>query len=350
MKILFITTTTRVERPILDPSVRYRCYNHAENLAAKGICADVIAINLLTNKHIDQYDAFVFHRPQYSETIVTALEIIDSQNKVRLADYDDLIFGEENAELSSIYKNEILPKDACHKIFKENASALNLFDVVQTSSTPLAEQVAKHNPTASVKVVPNGLSKRWLEIGDIFPSHRFRERIWISYLSGTKSHDHDFALVSEALSRFIKEEKRAMLMVAGPLDYETERFPPAQIVRVNYRDYWDLPALIKSTDINISALEPTLFNNCKSGLKFFESGAFGVPTVASPMTDLDRFSHSGLVYARNEMEWLQALKRLAMFSPEERTSLRQYCRVNAGSVVGTDILLNRITVLYNQRS
>lgn len=348
-KILFITSTTRVRHPILDPSVRYRCYNHAENLAAMGIRADVIAVNLLTISQIDHYDAFVFHRPQYSNKLAAIIEAIDAQRKMRLADYDDLIFGEENAKESSIYKNEVVPEDVCSQIFQDNTTALRLFTTVQTSTPPLAEHVTRHNPSATVHVAPNGLSQRWLKMGEILSPDRTADKVWISYLSGTKSHNHDFSLVADALSQFLQMDKRAMLMIAGPLEYNDNKFPSERIVRVNFRDYWDLPALIQSTDINISPLEPTIFNSCKSGLKFFESGAFGVPTVASPIPDLNRFTHSGLLYAQEKEEWLHALTSLAKYPPDERADLHRYCRQNADSSIGTKKLLKHINSLCDHQ-
>ena len=81
---------------------------------------------------------------------------------------------------------------------------------------------------------------------------------------------------------------------------------------------------------NIAPLKPgNVFNECKSGLKFFESGIWGVPSIVSPLEDFARFKDSsGIAIVENADEWLAAMYRYA--DDEQRThateGLDVYCR------------------------
>jgi O-antigen biosynthesis protein len=60
-------------------------------------------------------------------------------------------------------------------------------------------------------------------------------------------------------------------------------------------------------------LEPTLFNDCKSALKFIECGAVSVPVLASPRREyrrLVRHDENGFLVSDDEDGWYEALQRI----------------------------------------
>jgi glycosyltransferase involved in cell wall biosynthesis len=52
------------------------------------------------------------------------------------------------------------------------------------------------------------------------------------------------------------------------------------------QDFVNLQRTIAEVEVNIVPLQNNVFTNCKSELKYFEAGAVGVPTIASPTASL----------------------------------------------------------------
>ena len=336
-RVLFVTKTGRINAPYLDPSVRYRCFNPAEVFSARGIKSDVLTQDKLEISFLDNYDAFVFHRPDASEAKVAMfVELARVRGKTVVADYDDLIFAPEYALQSSIFLNGNATEDQVEAIFKRNFKGFSLFDAFTVSTEPLAEQVRKLKPQARVLVVPNGLSRRLLDIYPA-PSLTAERRLQMtkkvfSYLSGTASHVPDIAYVAEAMAEFLSAHREARFAIGGPIKLPDVLLYAPGIVRQPYREFVEFFSSAASFYANIAPLAPgSVFNNCKSGLKFFESGIWGVPTIASPIADFKRFADSpGLILAESPEEWRAAFERLMDADEYRRAAagLRDYCRAH----------------------
>lgn len=332
-RVLFVTKTSRTAAPYLDPSVRYRCFHPAECLVSRGILADVVVQEKLEKAFLDSYDAFVFHRPDVGEArLEMFVELAKTRGKVIVADYDDLIFVPEFATQSSILLNGHATESQIVKIFKRNYKGFRLFDAFTVSTEPLAEQVRKLNPAAEVVVVPNGLSCSFKSVYPVRVSLdgrlAMKKRVF-SYLSGTASHVPDLAYVADVMAEFLAAHRDARFSIAGPIELpDVLKYSPG-VVRQPYREFAEFFASAASFYANIAPLAPgNVFNGCKSGLKFFESGIWGVPTIASPIADFRRFADSpGLVLAETPEEWRAALERI-LDEGEYRcmvSGLREYC-------------------------
>ena len=315
MKILYVSNTGRVDRPYLDPSVRYRCYNNAEELVRLGFLVDVVSFQKFTLKMTENYDLYIFHRPPYNEKLFSALEILEKRNVSFFADYDDLIFNDKYALVSPIYKQGRVEKDECINIFTRNYKSLLLFNNVLTSTEFLATKVRESNPNASTYVLPNGLSTNVLTQIKL-NHHKYLKpkqvRKTISYLSGTASHNKDFAEIESALAELTnKYSDKVNLIIVGPLDFDKSKFK--QVKHKKYVEYERLFEFISKTDINIAPLEINDFTNCKSGLKFFESAILKVPSIVSPIADMLRFEDSkGISYATTPSEWFSKLEEIIL--------------------------------------
>lgn len=330
-RVLFVSQTARTETPYLDPSVRYRCYNPAEVFEDAGILADVVAQQKLTVEMTNNYDAFVFHRPYGGDpNLVTCLNAIRKRGAVAVADYDDLIFSPEYALESSIFLNGIRDEKQTRGVFGNNYLGFTLFDSFTVSTEPLRKHVLALKGDAHVKVIRNGLSKRMVSSFVSQPSvavYTGQIKI-ISYLSGTASHDNDFKYVAEVLASFLAEHEDFRLMVAGPLAM-SEKFPSECVIRMPHREYYRFFTSIGNAYLNIAPLMPgNNFNACKSGLKFFESGIWGVPSVVSPLEDFCRFDDSqGISIENNTDGWYEALNNFAdmEFRRQATEGLVSYC-------------------------
>jgi hypothetical protein len=315
MKILYVAHTRQMARPYLDPASRYRCYNPAHDLQRLGHTADVVPFSRFNLDHVDLYDVLVFHKPPLQNIVEAAVSLARARGKLAIADYDDLIFDPRNALESSLYLTGRASKKIVLDIFKRNHEALQLFSEVCVSTGALAEQVQLSNPNAQVGVVHNGLNRAWAAAALL----QFRQKTIpgrISYFCGTKSHDHDFALVEDVLAEFVHKHPGCHLQVVGPLEFNRDKFPARQLLTTPAVPYEQLPGLIMQGWINIAPLGDNVFNRCKSGLKFFEAAVFGVPTIASPIPDMQRFSDSNIVLARTDADWTGGLERL--IDPEVR--------------------------------
>jgi hypothetical protein len=347
--ILFVSQTSQIEQPYLDPSVRYRCYNFAEDIQTLGGIADVVSFQRFQMEMIDCYDYFIFCRPwNGNNKLSTILELLNKKNKLYHADYDDLIFAVEFALESSIYLNRVCTETETIKIFEENYEVFRLFDYYTTSTEPLAKEISRLNPKSKVTVVPNGLSRLLLaSFGLLHQNHSRKINNWpirvISYLSGTKSHNLDFEYVKDVLIAFLKRHRDFYLMIAGPLDIDERQFPRDSLFRKEVMPYRQFFESASRAYLNLAPLKlNNKFNECKSSLKFFESGIWGVPTIASSIGDYKRFSDSkGLKLVNSLNEWEECLEMLVDTKEYEKATrgLQEYCMKNCLSSSSTDKLL-----------
>ena len=158
-RVLFVTRTERLSAPYLDPSVRYRCYNPAEVMVGMGCIADVVSSTRLDARMIENYDAFVFHRPSGDDdNQMRCLERANALGKPCVADYDDLVFDPAFAFHSSAYRNGRMSRKRALEVFESNKRGLLPFDRFTVSTGPLADRVVAVKPGAEVCVVHNGLS------------------------------------------------------------------------------------------------------------------------------------------------------------------------------------------------
>lgn len=340
MKFLFISNTSRIQRPYMDPAVRYRCYNPAYDLEKIGHSADVVAFANFKIDMLDNYDVLVFHKPPMNYIVEATVELVRKRGKIAIADYDDLIFDKKNALESSLYLTGRASKKSVIDIFKRNHKALCFFSHVTVSTVALAEQVRLSHPGVTVGVIHNGLNRPWVEASRL----RFRKRPvpgQISYFCGTKSHDHDFQLVEDVLAEFLAEKPNASLHIVGPLEFNRSKFSEKQLRTTKAVPYEALSPLIMQSWISIAPLEDNVFNRCKSGIKFFEAGAYGVPTIASPIPDMQRFSQSDIVLAETSAQWRDGL--MGFMDEENRCksseNVKRYSLEECHSSIQTDAFL-----------
>ena len=322
--ICFVSETGRADRPLLDPSVRYRAYHPSEALQKSGhFCAVYSANQFYKNPSFD-YDVYIFHRPNiarggFLETITTLRRL----GRCLIADYDDLIFGtEEIAMISSAVKNGTLPPDRAVAAFANNLEALQKFDKVSASTEPLAARAREFNPGADVRVVPNIVSEAMLTFHDNFGSaYRKRSPRMIGYFAGTKSHDRDFPVVEAALHRVLSENSDITLLVVGPVLVPGGIAALPNVMTAPVVNYFRLPSLMTMCATVIAPLEDSAFNACKSRVKFLEAALSGCRLVASPIPDMQAIGAEHLTLATDVNDWHEALSE--PLTPSDQRSMAE---------------------------
>lgn len=302
--------TARHTQPILDPSTRYRCYHLAEALRGKGYRCVVVSLSEFLKHPSYIYDAYVFHRPNVGDPRFEAcLDDLRRLNKILVADYDDLIFGEaEEALTSSVFKNGLRPAEQITEIFRKNLAALTLFEKFTTSTGPLREQVLRHKPDGHCAVVPNALPESVLAISREKQFHlEPRPSNVVGYFAGTKSHDKDLPIAEEGLLGFLDADPEGKLLVVGPVTLPDSLLAHKRVEQRGVVDYLQLPLLMRQCSSVIAPLERTIFNDCKSRVKFLEASLAGCRLVATPIPDIGIAAEGWASLPKNSAEWVSAL-------------------------------------------
>lgn len=322
--LCFITETRQIDTPILDPSVRYRAYHPGELLQDMGHQCSVLSAGRFYESPVFDYDVYIFHRPSSAQKMFPqVVDALRRLNKILIADYDDLIFGdEETALVSSAVKNGTLTQAQAIRVFADNLNALMYFDRVSVSTSPLARRVSEAVPCASVEIVPNLVPPSLLSFHEGMQTYlKKRAPTTIGYFAGTKSHDRDLPVVEMVLHRVLSENQTFALQIVGPV-----KVPPslASIPNVTVAppvDYLHLPGLMAKCSTVIAPLEQSAFNECKSRVKFLEAALSGCRLVASDIPDMRAIGEDHLVIAKSENDWYEALSD--PLTQERRTTLAE---------------------------
>src|SRR5262249_5134538 len=152
------------------------------------------------------------------------------------------------------------------------------------STQPLAKYTRSH--VERVAIVHNAVSSELVRLADeALKQHSTSNHatVTIGYLSGTPSHNRDFLEAAGTVVWALETYPGTRFVVVGKLDLD-RRFDPfgARITRIPKQPFHSLPALTAQIDINLAPLErDNPFTECKSCVKYLESGLVGVPTIAS---------------------------------------------------------------------
>lgn len=254
--------------------------------------------------------AIVAVRPYVDDAVGTLMTRARRRRALRIADFDDLLFAGDPREWPAV-SNGSMSDSACAAQIARSRAGLAMFDAFTVSTEPLRAELVALAPHAIVTVAPNGLSRAWVRQG------RALHRPWqagdpriIRFLSGTRTHDADFATIVPVLREFLTRRADVTVELVGPIAASSSGFPPG---RVRFRPrvpFMELPALLASSWVTLAPLETTRFNVCKSAIKFLEAGAFEAPCIATPTWDMTRHEDGGVYLARDAADWLAALDSL----------------------------------------
>ncbi|MDX2335353.1 glycosyltransferase family 4 protein [Brevundimonas vesicularis] len=298
------------------PSKRYRVFNHIEALKAAGHHAEWIwdiHPERLDSEYISSFSIVINFRGGYNERSGQLFNFVKSFGIPLVYDVDDLVFDASAVDQIDVYRR-MTPAEQQEYLsgIRSISRAMKSAEYHTTSTSFLASYIERYTGK-DAWVIPFGLNDRQVEIAALTnppcDSPRF-----IGYLSGTKTHQKDFAEAAPAVARILKEYDDVYLKVVGFLD--TEKLLPGledKIVKVDLLNWEDLVLETASLWINLAPFEiDSLFCHAKSQLKFVEAALSRVPTIASPVPSFAESITSGLngILARTEAEWHQALSTL----------------------------------------
>lgn len=267
-------------------SARYRTAYVAEALEHHGFRTSVtVQDNPFLATYASKFSVFVFHRVLSTPSVARLITNIKKQKKEIIFETDDLVY--DPAFLKHMdYFTQMNSLE--RKLYENGVGGEILADpylrVCTTSTSFLAEKLREKGK--QVFLVRNRLSvedvqraeKILADGGEKDPS-----LVRVAYLSGTPSHNKDFATITDALLKVLEAYPEMRLVLVGPLDTDNalQRFSD-RVEQLPFMPRAEYFATVATLDINLAPLEiGNPFCEAKSELKWFEAGLFGVPTVAS---------------------------------------------------------------------
>lgn len=320
LKIGFFACNKNPARFLEDASFIYRCQNPALALRAAG---HDVTLNHISHVHRgDRFDLAIVHRPRYHWRFGRWLSRLNKQANRLLADIDDLIMHEDYAYTSPAVLNAILPEAKVRKEFQANHRALSQFDRFSVSTQPLVERMNQHFPGATVMWQPNCPHLSWQAFEPTTPSETTHEKAHekaletlnkqphrLTYFPGTRSHERDFQQIESVISEFLYQHRDIQLEITGHLKTQI-KVRPEQLIRIEKQPFAAYVQRVQQSWVNLSPLEATTFNACKSALKVIEAGYWNTPTLSSPTADAERFNGTTALICAHPEDWLNYLRAL----------------------------------------
>jgi glycosyltransferase involved in cell wall biosynthesis len=286
--ILFITGG-------VGDSARYRTTHIAEALQMRGLKTSVtVQDNPFIQTYADKFSIFVFHRVLYTPSVAKLIARVKAKNKEIIFETDDLVYDPIFLQHMDYFKQM---NKLERKLYENGVGGEILADpyvkICTASTTFLADKLREKGK--QVFVVLNRVSEQDVMNAEVILSRKTEllvdtrndgntnKIVRVAYLSGTPSHNKDFATINGALLAILEKYPQMRLVLVGPLDTDNQlqKFSE-RIERMHFLPRIKYFEAVANVDINLAPLEiGNPFCEAKSELKWIEAGLVGVPTVAA---------------------------------------------------------------------
>ncbi len=333
LKVLFILGCNE------GPSARYRVFNHIDALSKQGVAAEWlwdIHPEAQDRDYLSKFSIIVNFRGGHSDRLEKLFTLARELSIPTVYDIDDLVFDPALCDQIDAYRKMDQNQQRDYRSGMQSIErALRGSDFV-TVSTPFLAKYVSSFAGKPVWIIPFGVNDRQIQTAATLRGYIDGPR-YITYLSGTKTHERDFSEAAEALSRVLTEYSGVYLKLVGHLDIDTH-LPGLhdKVIQIPFMDWKSLVFEAASAYINIAPFEPSSpFCQSKSDLKYVEPGLSGVPTIASPISSFQASITDGVngMIATTADEWYKAFTTL-LDDPELRERMGQSAR--------RDVLQNRV--------
>ncbi|MFA9261987.1 MAG: glycosyltransferase [Undibacterium sp.] len=338
-------------------SARYRTKHIAEELRLHGFRASVtVQDNPRLVSYAESFQVFVLHRVLMTRAVERLMTRLKALGKTVIFETDDLVYDPAFlVHMDYWHQMNALER----KLYEHGVGGEILADssvkTATTTTTFLANKLREKGK--EVFIAPNRLTEEDVKWADEAMKQSGGEKSGparVGYLSGTPSHNKDFATITPALMSLFEQYPDWRLVLAGPLDTEDllQRYAD-RIERLAFVPRHELFGNIATLDINLAPLEiGNPFCESKSELKFFEAGIVGVPTVAAATQTFREAISDGVdsFVAGATEEWVEKLGRLIrepefrhqMGAAARETALRRYTTKNASNEAYYEYLRSHI--------
>ena len=305
--VLFLSEAAREDQG----SRLVRCVNQAKQLAQAGLSAKVVYYKAASKAELEAADLWIFSRCRFEDAALELVQQGQRRGKVLWGDLDDRIFAPWDVDSTGYMRSRARPRSTVSTrqavIERDTLRLLPAFSLVLASTEGIRDELEGLGIPA--QVTPNS-----------FDAERFgpiqRDRAGLAHIlmmSGTPTHDADLRRIAPALARFLAEHRKVRCTFLGALNLAGTLHGLPNVKVRPLLPVAELYKTIAEHDLCLVPLEPTLFNDCKSALKFIECGAVSVPVLASPRSEyrrLVRHGENGFLASDDEAGWYDALQRI----------------------------------------
>ncbi len=285
-----------------------RCKLPAVELSKRGYEVAYLQLAYRDNTPSPQadFDCVIFSRPHHTD-LVTAYKRLGIPVIVDMDD-DFHSIPETHPGYKHVGKGDLI-----YLMKLENC--LYLADLLTITTNELKSRLSQFNQ--NTMLIPNGWSSgnfNWL-----VKRSRYRDNFIFGW-AGTITHRADFQQVVAPMRAILKKHKNTMIMIGGdPEIYNIFANTPQDqklfIPQVSY-DNW--PTMLAHMDVMLVPLLDDEFNRAKSDIKLVDSGAKGIPFIASNMPVYQDWPGGGVLVYENE--WFTAMDRMVS-EPDYRKEL-----------------------------
>lgn len=302
---------------------RYRCYNTAQalNAADEGTVPEFSAcwfhradLAQAAEEIAACADVLVVCRSGYESRLLRLIQAFRRRGKRVLFDVDDLVFDTRYAHLLM----NTLDRDIDAAIWWDfwfgylgrMRATLDLCDGAIATTAFLAARLAECTDRP-VAVVPNFINREQRAISDQVWQAKAASgfarngEFTLGYFSGSPSHNHDYGLVEPAIAALMARRPELRLLTVGYIAPGPHLEPfKDRLQHAPFQDWVNLQRLVGSVEVNLMPLAQSVFTDCKSPLKYFESAIVGTLSIASPSINYAAAIQHGVTgYVARGHEW-----------------------------------------------
>lgn len=295
---------------------RYRVQQKIEQLEMAGYTVRWVSWknSACARQEIHFSHVVIFYRVPAFDDVVGIIELARALNKVVFYDVDDLIFDREIMEEKVKSFCEGLSEKECSglltgaELYKR---AISMCACTIGSTPALCEQLSHLGNKSYLH--RNALDSNILD----YITKRFskikRDHITIFYGSGTNTHDNDFEIAAPSLVRILETFPNVHLIIVGflklPKEFDAYIDRIDRLAFLRSESYWEC---LGSADINIAPLQPGIFSDCKSEIKWLEAAILKVPSVVSDTRTYREVVRDGenAYIASSSEEWFEKIASL----------------------------------------
>lgn len=329
---------------------RYRVEHFREQLFYNGYGSDFIQMEEIESICMENYVSLIFYRCSQIDKMSLVISRARECKLPIYYDIDDLIFdydkisylhfltGAEYADFESTTKRIHACMEMCDSYF--------------TSTDTLADEIRREFPDKPVTINRNcaSMEMQILSHDAVEQVEKDKDKIYIGYFSGSKTHDQDFELVENAILRIMEKYSNVFLKIVGVLSEDKMKRMQNRVEKLPFMEWQKLPKVLAGIHINLMPLENSIFHWCKSENKWMEAALVKVPSIMTRNKEM-----SGIIDDRvnawlcsTEDEWYEALETL-ITDAEKRKNMgekaynvvtEQYVTQNTGKNAREELLCN----------
>ena len=297
----------------------YRVEQKRQQLEALGC-----SVRIIQREQLDQWDwsdallwadAVIVCRLPATVQVLRAIEACRLAGLPSWYDMDDLVIDPDHGvpPLAS-YAGTISPLH--HRWLQLDvplfAAAMRACDAAIVSTPTLARRWSQLHPDQPVQVLAN-LAPPPLRKALKAP-RRLGRRPRLLVASGTKAHKQIWIEeLAPALSQLLERNDRLQLDLLGHLELPMVLLPHRDRIRCHpYSDYSMYLDRIGEADLGLVALEPGLYTDAKSAIRWMEFSYLGLASVLSPTRTYTECLEEGVhaCFARGIDSWVETVEQL----------------------------------------